>query len=73
MDIIRTHSFPLHIEQFLEILDLSLELSDDFHVLTVEFHWLHFHHDLYSPQKYMSGTLYELQSVHSLVHVVQRR
>ena len=47
MDVVRRHAFSLHVQQLFEILDLSLELADNFNVLAIELHGLDFHHDLY--------------------------
>lgn len=47
MNIVRGHTFSLHIQQLFQILDLSLEFTYDLHILPIELHWLHFHYDLY--------------------------
>lgn len=46
VDIVRTHALPLHVQQLLQVLDLLLQFTHDFHVLAVKLHRFHFHHDL---------------------------
>jgi len=48
VNVIRTHPLSLHVQQFLEVLYLSLKLADHLHVLPIELHRFHFHHDLHS-------------------------
>ena len=50
VDIVRTHPLPFQIQQLLEITDFLLQLTDYFHTLSIELHWLNLHHYLHKSQ-----------------------